>query len=178
MRLPMLICRSTTSPSTITTTRDRRRLKPTIIGNVPRRDNWTKCSGWSKNACSAPTGGALQKPPAATRAAESSLGAGQEPGAGAGESSPRHRIRSRGQSLRFRELSAAATALSEGRGAAPSPACQPHPTSVPPASHRYSGPGASTRRPSWTMGSSSLCSPICILRWLRANHPRDSFARP
>src|SRR5437899_6108996 len=32
-----------------------------IIGNVPRRDNWTKCSGWSKNACSAQTGWCVTK---------------------------------------------------------------------------------------------------------------------
>src|SRR6266487_4526446 len=56
MTMPMLICRSITSPSTIATTRDRRPLKPTIIGNVPRRDNWTTCSGWRKNECSVQTG--------------------------------------------------------------------------------------------------------------------------
>src|SRR5207237_198303 len=36
-------------------------------------------------------GGALQKPPAATRAAKSSLGAGSEPSAGAGERARTHR---------------------------------------------------------------------------------------
>src|SRR3989441_10073148 len=54
-------CRSITSPSTIATTRDRRRLKPTIIGNVPRRDNWTTCSGWRKNECSVKTGWCVTK---------------------------------------------------------------------------------------------------------------------
>src|SRR5437899_118203 len=61
MTMPMLICRSITSPSTIATTRDRRRLKPTIIGNVPRRDNWTTCSGWRKNECSVKTGWCVTK---------------------------------------------------------------------------------------------------------------------
>src|SRR3989441_1593625 len=61
MTMPMLICRSITSPSTIATTRDRRPLKPTIIGNVPRRDNWTTCSGWRKNECSVKTGWCVTK---------------------------------------------------------------------------------------------------------------------
>src|SRR5436853_3029170 len=91
MTMPMLICRSITSPSTIATTRDRRPLKPTIIGNVPRRDNWTTGSGWRKNECSVKTGWCVTKPPAATRAAKSSLGAGSEPSAGAGERARTHR---------------------------------------------------------------------------------------
>src|SRR3989441_12846151 len=61
MTMPMLICRRITSPSPIATTRDRRPLKPTVIGNVPRRGNWTTCSGWRKNECSVKTGWCVTK---------------------------------------------------------------------------------------------------------------------
>src|SRR5256886_4861922 len=92
MTMPMLICRSITSPSTIATTRDRRPLKPTIIGNVPRRDNWTTCSGWRKNECSVKTGWCVTKAACCNSRGKIVTGrAGSEPSAGAGERARTHR---------------------------------------------------------------------------------------
>jgi hypothetical protein len=38
------------SPTTTCVTRARRRRKPTITDDAPRRGNWTKCFGWRSNA--------------------------------------------------------------------------------------------------------------------------------
>src|SRR5438477_8047103 len=36
-------------------------LRLATVGNVPRRDNWTTCSGWRKNECSVKTGWCVTK---------------------------------------------------------------------------------------------------------------------
>lgn len=70
-------------------------------------------------------------------------------------------IRYRGQSLHFRELSAAATALSEGRGAAPSPA-PPSPQATLTAARPHHSPAANHP---WRQGWQNMKTPAFSHAW-------------
>jgi len=80
----------------------------------------------------------------------------------------------RGQSLHFRELSAAATALSEGRGAAPSPA-PPSPKPTPTAARPHHSPAANHP---WRQGWQNMKIPPSLTHgnqatfvlWRRSGH--------
>src|SRR5438445_10781230 len=100
---------------------------------------------------------------AATRAAESSLGAGEEPGVVVRENQAGDIYR--GQSLHFRELSAAATALSEGRGAAPSPA-PPSPKPTPTAARPHHSPAANHP---WRQGWQNMKIPPSLTHGTRGH---------
>ena len=112
-----------------------RRRQPIITGDARRRGNWTKCSGWRRNAWSARTGWCATRPPAAaTGTAEPSPRCRRRAGCRCGKTKPgkwRFTIAIRSAVPRIK---AASKPLSEGRGAAPSPAPpSPKPKSCIPA---------------------------------------------